>query len=144
MFCQKCGKENADDAAFCNSCGTSLNKPDIQKKIRTCKKCGKPILEGVDFCPDCGRMASLGVTGNSADLQLKENEIRLLQEKFNNEASHTGPIVLAIVGVITAIFIVGIILIIAAWAWDNSKSAAATDTEIKLNAAKAELQKMKA
>jgi hypothetical protein len=28
MFCQKCGKENADDAAFCNSCGANL-KPTV-------------------------------------------------------------------------------------------------------------------
>jgi|GEM_PF-4385190 len=26
MFCQKCGKENSDDATFCNSCGASLTK----------------------------------------------------------------------------------------------------------------------
>jgi uncharacterized membrane protein YvbJ len=109
MFCQKCGAENDNNAAFCNSCGTSLTKIS---------------------------------TPSNADIQLKENEIRLLQEKFDNEASHAGPIVLAIVGVITAIFIVGVILIIAAWWWDNSKSAAATETEIKLNAAKAELAKM--
>ena len=24
MFCQKCGKENPDNAAFCNSCGSGL------------------------------------------------------------------------------------------------------------------------
>jgi uncharacterized membrane protein YvbJ len=110
MFCPKCGTENKDGAAFCNSCGANL----IGNSIPT-----------------------------SADIRLKENEIRLLQEKFDNEASHVGPIVLAIVGMITAIFLVGIVLIIAAWAWDNSKSAAATETEIKLNAAKAELEKMK-
>jgi|SRR5208283_225954 len=26
MFCQKCGKENSDDATFCNSCGANLTK----------------------------------------------------------------------------------------------------------------------
>lgn len=25
MFCQKCGKENLDSAAFCNACGIPLN-----------------------------------------------------------------------------------------------------------------------
>jgi|SRR5208283_4497363 len=42
MFCQKCGKENTDGAAFCNSCGAPIvtvgaspkNKV-IQAKIQT-------------------------------------------------------------------------------------------------------------
>jgi uncharacterized membrane protein YvbJ len=114
MFCQKCGKESADGAAFCDSCGASLT----QKSTTT-----------------------------AADIQLKENEIRLLQEKFDNESSHLGPLVIAVVGVICCITIVGLIigipLIIVAWWWDNTKSAAATETEIKLNAAKAEVAKMK-
>jgi hypothetical protein len=27
MFCQKCGKENPDNAAFCNFCGAALKEP---------------------------------------------------------------------------------------------------------------------
>ena len=114
MFCQKCGAENDNGAAFCNSCGTSLTRIS---------------------------------TPSNADIQLKENEIRLLQEKFENEASHMGPLVVAVVGVLICLTIFGIIigipLIIAAWWWDNSKSGAATETEIKLNTAKAELAKMR-
>jgi len=64
-----------------------------------------------------------------------------------HEASHGGPLVVAAVGVIICFTIIGIIigipLIIVAWVWDNSKSAAATETEIKLNVAKAELEEMK-
>ena len=28
MFCTKCGKENQDDAVFCNSCGTKIGMQD--------------------------------------------------------------------------------------------------------------------
>jgi uncharacterized membrane protein YvbJ len=42
MFCQKCGKENTDGAAFCNSCGAlivtvgaSPKNKVIQAKIQT-------------------------------------------------------------------------------------------------------------
>lgn len=30
MFCRKCGKENPDDATFCNSCGSNLNSDSYQ------------------------------------------------------------------------------------------------------------------
>ena len=108
-----------------------------------CENCGKEYSDDVIFCNSCGANLKRKLTPIAADIQLKENEIRLLQEKFNNEASHVGPIILAIIGLITAIFLVGIILIIVAYAWDSSKSAAATETEIRLNAAKAELERMK-
>jgi uncharacterized membrane protein YvbJ len=31
MYCPKCGKDNSDNAAFCNSCGVSLERVSGQK-----------------------------------------------------------------------------------------------------------------
>jgi hypothetical protein len=126
MFCQKCGKKNPDDATFCNSCGVNLTKKSPPTTAH--------------------------------NIQLKENEIRLLQKKFNDEASHIGPVILAIGGFIAiAIFgyastlsagagigvVIGLGALYRAWTWDNAKSKTANETEIKLKAAKAELERMK-
>ena len=120
MFCQKCGKENSDGAAFCNSCGVSFTKKSVP---------------------------------NTAYLQTKENEIRLLQEKFNRESSNIWPIVLGFTGAfiggcvmaltspLIGLFVVGT-FVAGANAWRSSKSEAAKKTKIKLNAAKAELETM--
>jgi hypothetical protein len=36
MFCQKCGKENSDDAIFCDSCGAAINPmPESQISSKT-------------------------------------------------------------------------------------------------------------
>jgi hypothetical protein len=147
MFCQNCGKENSDGATFCNSCGANLTK----KSTPTTGYCS-PWSS-----PECRVNLTKKSTQTAADIQLKENEIRLLQEKFNSEASHIGPSVYAIAGFIVIVIgyeifsitgggpvfiVVGLGLIYKAWVWDNSKSAAATETEIKLKAAKAELKEM--
>jgi len=124
MFCQKCGKENSDDAAFCNSCGANLTK--------------KSAL-------------------NAAYIHSKENEIRLLAEKFNHETSSTWPSAIGIaliggligglVGFLLGNQIIGIGIgvgfLYAANSWRSSKSNAARKTEIELKAAKSELEKMK-
>jgi len=124
MFCQKCGKENSDDAAFCNSCGTNLTKKSAP---------------------------------NAEYLQSKENEVRLLQEKFNRETSHTWPIVIAaafvggLIGGLVALLLgnstigvgVAVGVLIVTNSWRTSKSEEAKKTEVELNAAKAELEKMK-
>ena len=31
MFCKKCGTENAEDVAFCKSCGAKISETDIKK-----------------------------------------------------------------------------------------------------------------
>jgi|SRR5208283_1045962 len=123
MFCQKCGKENSDAAAFCNSCGTNLTKKS---------------------------------TPSAEYLHLKENEVRLLQEKFNRDVS-TWPIVIiavfigGLVGGLVAFLsgnsIIGIgvavVFLVVTNSWRTSKSEEAKRTEIELNAAKTELEKMK-
>ncbi|ABS55030.1 hypothetical protein Mboo_0512 [Methanoregula boonei 6A8] len=58
MFCQKCGKENPDNAAFCNSCGADLRSapvapiPQPETIISSCSagKRRKIILYGVIVC----------------------------------------------------------------------------------------------
>ncbi len=108
-----------------------------------CQKCGIENSDNATFCNSCGINLTKKSTITQSDILLKENEIRLLQEKFKNEASHIGPIILTIIGLVTAIFIIGIVFIIIAYAWDSSRSSAATATEIMLNSAKSELEKMK-
>src|SRR5262245_65489362 len=44
--CPTCGTENADDARFCTSCGTSL--------IAACPVCGAEVPPEARFCPACG------------------------------------------------------------------------------------------
>jgi len=123
MFCQKCGKENSDDAAFCNKCGTNLMKNS---------------------------------TPPAEYLHLKENEVRLLQEKFNRDVS-TWPIVIiavfigglmgGLVAFISGNSIIGIGVaagfLVVTNSWRTSKSEEAKRTGIELNAAKTELEKMK-
>ncbi|MCC3372646.1 SPFH domain-containing protein [Cohnella sp. REN36] len=46
--CPKCGADNAEDAAQCRKCGTSLLPP------RSCAKCGEQLEGPVKFCPNCG------------------------------------------------------------------------------------------
>src|SRR5208283_5410117 len=115
MFCQKCGKENSDDAAFFNSCGANLTK--------------KSAL-------------------NTAYINSKENEIRLLQEKFGNETLQKGPTILVFVIIIlylcfwfisgsptnTGLAIVVVLFSISIY-WRYSMSEAAKKTEIDLYAA---------
>ncbi len=127
MFCQKCGKENSDDATFCNACGANLTKKST------------PITVNIQV---------------ASYIPLKENEIRLLQEKLNNEVSNIGPIILGLMGgIIGGVLVVmvgtvigtagGLFFFGIAYSWYNSKVEAAKNTEIELSAAKAELAKMK-
>lgn len=50
MYCSKCGSENSEDAAFCNSCGVSLNNYDSSNEKKTSvdsKKTKKKISLGI-------------------------------------------------------------------------------------------------
>lgn len=62
-FCSKCGKELADGAQFCASCGTPVGEAGndgskrVQKfegEIRKCPNCGAVLESFQAVCPSCG------------------------------------------------------------------------------------------
>ena len=58
MYCNKCGKKNADNINFCVHCGAKMdveNQSVMQKKvIMKCIECGKTFENGTKFCTNCG------------------------------------------------------------------------------------------
>ena len=56
--CSNCGAEVANNAVFCNSCGTQLPvatpvEPAAQAGAN-CPQCGAPTVSGATFCTSCG------------------------------------------------------------------------------------------
>jgi len=147
MFCQKCGTDNKDGAAFCNSCGAKLKMPDSLKSDRTCKNCGKLIPEGMDFCLDCGRMASLGLKDGVLTYDTPDKkENRVIRAKImvknveyeNNEG--WGPTLLIIFGLIGAIVLIGIpCIIIGVW-WSYKRADNRNTIKAEIDALTAELE----
>lgn len=51
MFCNSCGNEIKEGAAFCPKCGTQV----AQNQETVCEKCGQPLESGAKFCQGCGQ-----------------------------------------------------------------------------------------
>ncbi len=55
MFCDKCGKNVADNAIFCGYCGNEiLRKPLNVKENLVCPKCNIEFTYKHVFCDKCG------------------------------------------------------------------------------------------
>lgn len=124
MFCQKCGKENSDDAAFCNSCGASLK---------------------IQSAPNAAYLQSKETEIRL--LQEKFNHETSRTWPIVIIAVFIGGLVGGLVALLFGNSIIGIgvavVFIVITNSWRTSKSEAATKTEIELNSAKAELKKIK-
>ena len=48
--CYNCGKNNDDDANFCNKCGANLK----DKAHQNCDECGYTMIGNPKFCMECG------------------------------------------------------------------------------------------
>jgi len=57
----------------------------------------------------------------TSPLKEAESEVAGLEEEYETIKSNVGPVILGIIGVITASFIVGILLIIVAFLWYLSR-----------------------
>jgi hypothetical protein len=167
-FCPECGNPIVEsNMPFCPKCGAKLPIPSNESQIPANQPPPvQQLPQLIEYVPPVsnnsyGANLAKKPTPPIADRQiatfilLKEHEIRLLQEKFSKENSHIGLDFLKIAGVILAFFfwiaagygtpgfVIGVLIFCSANIWTYLKSEAAKKTEIKLNSAKAELEKMK-
>lgn len=115
MYCQKCGKENPDGAAFCNSCGASL-QPTSQDSVLTEKERHNTVI--------------------LAKIQTKKDEIARI--------SYWGPGLVVCLGILGCISIIGIIpgLIIIGFGiwWNYSRENAGKKLESEIKELEMELR----
>ncbi len=55
MYCYRCGKENPEDAQFCNKCGLQLNTKTLNEHIDNTTH-PKKMINGNRECPQCGNI----------------------------------------------------------------------------------------
>lgn len=74
MHCNRCGKENREDARFCDSCGNSL--------LVICPSCNKELRPDAKFCDACGsRVGEVTTPDTIAVLPMQvETELEIHQE----------------------------------------------------------------
>ncbi len=112
MFCQKCGMENKDGAAFCNSCGADLRiapvTPIDPLMTGACEACGNPIKRGEKFCSSC--------LANKKHNDIIYAKIKTKEVEYENNNGY-GPTILIIIGLFGLIWVFGIILIIIGVIW---------------------------
>src|SRR5262245_28107637 len=63
MTCPRCRRENPPDSAFCDECGTRLE--------RSCPSCGERNRAGAKFCRKCGQ--ALADSGGAAPLDARSS-----------------------------------------------------------------------
>lgn len=79
MYCTYCGKQNADDSAFCPYCGKSIK---CEKQI-VCPKCGKFLNEDSQFCCYCGSNITSPHKNKRVSLKIPKVNLRsILLSKF--------------------------------------------------------------
>ena len=60
MTCSNCGKDNREDAKFCDSCGSRLTV--------VCTSCNTELRTGARFCDSCGSTVSDPLTDGASTL----------------------------------------------------------------------------
>ena len=80
MFCKKCGKEIADDATFCSSCGTVVNEEFAEKALTNIYI----IPMGTEI--ECLKIAqTLRNAGYKTEVEMKNRKMRKALDYANVE-----------------------------------------------------------
>jgi uncharacterized membrane protein YvbJ len=154
MFCQNCGAENKEGAAFCYSCGAGLRlvaKAPEELPISgpppiVCKSCGTQIKPGDIFCSKC--LASVPIemrTAATAIVPSKHNEIiaaKIKTRENQKKGYWVGPMILFLIGAFLLFILwpIGLILIACALIWDSSRSKEATRLKNEIKELELELE----
>lgn len=112
MYCNKCGKEIADNVDFCTYCGAKIEtvgQPTVQKKVvMKCSKCGKVVESGMKFCTHCG-----GEVVASEQTVEVENNVRSTASAAASTLNNAGKNFVASISMIL-IAVLGLIYLVTA------------------------------
>lgn len=112
MYCNKCGKEIADNSGFCTSCGAkieSVSQPTVQKKaVMKCSKCGKVVENKMKFCTYCGGE----VVPTEQTIKI-ENNLRSTASPVTSTLNNTGKNLVASISMILFV-VLGVIYLVTA------------------------------
>lgn len=73
VTCKNCGNKVSNKGAFCNYCGTPIERPVVQNRGgNVCTKCGAAVEQGDGFCFKCGQKVEIAVS-SEADANVVEN-----------------------------------------------------------------------
>jgi hypothetical protein len=109
VYCSKCGKKNADDAEFCDKCGTILDNENIEKSFeKQMKKTAKKIEEKAEKFGE-----SMEKAGKRFERKF-DNIFDGFQIWYDNKFKFIGPLIWSFIGLI--------ILRLFIWFFDISRN----------------------
>ena len=126
--CQNCGAENADDARFCNSCGSKIER---NEKAYTCSKCGKSFLGEKQFCDGCGSKLIYSSNENEAfALPSKEKQVATVAASNVTRERKDGRSIFAMISniIVSAMFILVCVFAVIAIFGDTVTAAVSTSS----------------
>src|SRR6266481_10137333 len=87
MLCPTCNRDNSSDAAFCEHCGSKLErscpncKAPVSSGARFCKKCGVPV-ESHELLSEFPTVPHIRITTEGAASQTSEGERKMVTALF--------------------------------------------------------------
>ena len=126
MFCRNCGSEMADNAAICVKCGVAKGEASSY-----CPNCGSETNENAAVCVSCGvalknskQSTGAGLTEGAKSkmvaglLAIFLGHLVIHEFYLCDKKKATRKIIATIISVILCVVGVGVIALVAIWAWN--------------------------